>query len=41
MKGKDLYITDENGGQSKVIIPDVWLSIGVIHCVDALLIPKL
>ena len=41
MKGKDLYITDENGGQSKVIIPDVWQSNGVIHCVDALLIPKL
>lgn len=41
MNGKDLYITDENGGQSKVIIPDVWQSNGVIHCVDALLIPRL
>ena len=30
MKGKDLYITDANGGQSKVTIADVWQSNGVI-----------
>ncbi|MDX5479835.1 MAG: fasciclin domain-containing protein, partial [Cyclobacteriaceae bacterium] len=41
MKGKDLYITDENGGQSKVTIADVWQSNGVIHSVDTVVLPKM
>jgi uncharacterized surface protein with fasciclin (FAS1) repeats len=41
MKGKDLYITDSNGGQSKVIIADVWQSNGVIHSVDSVVLPKM
>ncbi|WPO78143.1 fasciclin domain-containing protein [Flavobacterium sp. KACC 22761] len=40
MKGKDLYISDENGGQAKVTIADVNQSNGVIHVVDAVLLPK-
>ena len=41
MKGKNLYITDENGGQSKVTIADVWQSNGVIHSVDTVVLPKM
>ncbi|EAZ82171.1 fasciclin domain-containing protein [Algoriphagus machipongonensis] len=41
MKGKDLYITDENGGQSKVTIADVWQKNGVIHSVDTVVLPKM
>ncbi|GMQ25845.1 fasciclin domain-containing protein [Algoriphagus sp. oki45] len=41
MKGKYLYLTDENGGQSKVTIADVWQSNGVIHSVDSLVLPKM
>ncbi|MDO8967330.1 fasciclin domain-containing protein [Algoriphagus sp.] len=41
MKGKDLYITDANGGQSKVTIADVWQSNGVIHSVDSVVLPKM
>lgn len=40
MKGKDLYITDENGNKAKVTIADVNQSNGVIHVVDAVLLPK-
>ena len=40
MKGKDLYVTDENGNKSKVTIADVNQSNGVIHVVDAVLLPK-
>lgn len=40
MQGKDLYITDENGGKSKVTIADVNQSNGVIHVVDAVVTPK-
>ncbi|UUF13366.1 MULTISPECIES: fasciclin domain-containing protein [Flavobacterium] len=40
MKGKDLYISDENGGEAKVTIADVNQSNGVIHVVDAVLLPK-
>ena len=40
MEGKDLYITDENGNKSKVTIADVNQSNGVIHVVDAVLLPK-
>lgn len=41
MKGNDLYITDANGGQSKVTIADVWQSNGVIHSVDTVVLPKM
>lgn len=40
MKGKDLYISDENGNAAKVTIADVNQSNGVIHVVDAVLLPK-
>ncbi|TDE03351.1 fasciclin domain-containing protein [Flavobacterium sandaracinum] len=40
MKGKDLYITDENGGKSKVTIADVNQSNGVIHVINAVVLPK-
>jgi uncharacterized surface protein with fasciclin (FAS1) repeats len=40
MKGKKLYITDEKGGMSQVIIADVNQSNGVIHVIDAVLLPK-
>jgi uncharacterized surface protein with fasciclin (FAS1) repeats len=40
MQGKKLYISDENGNQSKVTIADVNQSNGVIHVVDAVLLPK-
>lgn len=40
MKGNDLYLTDEKGGQSKVTIADVNQSNGVIHVVDTVLMPK-
>ncbi|MFQ6599544.1 fasciclin domain-containing protein [Flavobacterium sp. C3NV] len=40
MKGKDLYITDESGNDSKVTIADVNQSNGVIHVVDTVLLPK-
>ena len=40
MKGKKLYITDEKGGMSMVTIADVNQSNGVIHVVDAVLLPK-
>ncbi len=39
-KGKDVYVTDENGNSSKVTIADVNQSNGVIHVVDAVLLPK-
>ena len=40
MKGKKLYITDEKGGMSEVTIADVNQSNGVIHVVNAVLLPK-
>ena len=40
MKGKDLILTDEKGGMSKVIIADVNQSNGVIHVVDTVVLPK-
>ncbi|OIQ24042.1 MAG: beta-Ig-H3/fasciclin [Lacinutrix sp. MedPE-SW] len=41
MKGKDLYITDENGNASKVTIANVNQSNGVIHVVDTVVLPKM
>lgn len=39
-QGKNIIITDEKGGMSKVTIKDVNQSNGVIHVVDTVLIPK-
>jgi|TARA_R110000751_G_scaffold307915_2_gene435357 uncharacterized surface protein with fasciclin (FAS1) repeats len=39
-KGKDVYVTDENGNSAKVTIADVNQSNGVIHVVDSVLLPK-
>lgn len=40
MKGKNIIVTDEKGGMSKVTIADVNQSNGVIHVVDTVLLPK-
>ncbi len=40
MEGKNLILTDEKGGKSKVTIADVYQSNGVIHVVDKVLLPK-
>ena len=40
MKGKKLYITDENGNSAQVTIADVNQSNGVIHVIDAVVLPK-
>lgn len=40
IKDKDLYISDENGNKAKVTIADVNQSNGVIHVIDAVLLPK-
>ena len=40
MDGNVLVLTDEKGGQSRVTIADVYQSNGVIHVVDAVLLPK-
>ena len=40
LKGKDVILTDENGGKSKVTIVDVNQSNGVIHVIDAVITPK-
>lgn len=41
LKGKKVQITDANGGKSFVTIADVNQSNGVIHVVDAVLLPKM
>ncbi|MFK7937782.1 MAG: fasciclin domain-containing protein [Roseovarius sp.] len=40
VKGGDVYIYDENGNAAKVTIADVDQSNGVIHVVNAVLVPK-
>ncbi len=40
MKGNDLILTDEKGGMSKVTIKNVLQSNGVIHVIDAVVLPK-
>jgi uncharacterized surface protein with fasciclin (FAS1) repeats len=40
LEGKDVIITDEKGGKSKVTTADVMQSNGVIHVVDSVLMPK-
>ena len=40
VKGNNVYIYDENGNAGRVTIADVDQSNGVIHVVDAVLVPK-
>lgn len=40
VKGKNVYIYDESGNAARVTISDVNQSNGVIHVVDAVLVPK-
>lgn len=40
LKGKDIYLKDENGNSAKVTISDVNQSNGVIHVIDAVVTPK-
>ena len=40
MKGNKLYIKDEKGGSAQVTIKDVYQSNGVIHVIDAVLMPQ-
>ncbi|MGQ0540953.1 MAG: fasciclin domain-containing protein [Blastocatellia bacterium] len=40
LEGKDVILTDEKGGKSKVTIADVMQSNGVIHVVDTVVMPK-
>lgn len=40
MKGKSIYLTDENGMSAKITISDVNQSNGVIHVIDAVVTPK-
>lgn len=39
MMGKTLMLTDAKGGMSHVTIGDVYQSNGVIHVVDAVVLP--
>lgn len=39
-KGDAVYVTDENGASAQVTIADVNQSNGVIHVIDAVLLPK-
>jgi len=38
--GKDIVLTDEKGGMSRVTIADVNQSNGVIHVIDSVLLPN-
>jgi uncharacterized surface protein with fasciclin (FAS1) repeats len=40
LKGKEVYVTDENNNSAKVTIADVNQSNGVIHVIDTVLLPK-
>jgi uncharacterized surface protein with fasciclin (FAS1) repeats len=40
-KGKKLYLVDEKGGKSWITISDVFQSNGVIHVVNAVLMPNM
>ncbi|MBK9255116.1 MAG: fasciclin domain-containing protein [Saprospiraceae bacterium] len=39
-KGKDILMTDENGGMSIITIADVYQANGLIHVIDSVLLPK-
>lgn len=38
--GKSIQLKDEKGGIANVIVPNVWQSNGVIHVIDAVLMPQ-
>jgi uncharacterized surface protein with fasciclin (FAS1) repeats len=40
MQGKDVILTDEKGGTSKITISNVYQSNGVIHVIDTVLMPN-
>ena len=40
-EGGKVILTDENGGKATVTIADVIQSNGVIHVIDAVLLPKM
>ncbi len=40
MKGKDIVVTDENGGMATVTIADVYQKNGVIHVINSVALPK-
>lgn len=40
IEGKQLMVTDENGGMANITIADVNQSNGVIHVIDKVLLPK-
>lgn len=40
MRGMELYLSDENGNKAKITIADVNQSNGVIHVIDAVVLPK-
>ena len=40
MKGEKLMVTDENGNGAEITIADVNQSNGVIHVINAVLLPK-
>lgn len=40
MQGRDLILTDEKGGTARVTISNVYQSNGVIHVIDAVLLPN-
>jgi uncharacterized surface protein with fasciclin (FAS1) repeats len=40
IEADELYITDETGFQSKVIMPDLEASNGVVHGIEAVLLPQ-
>lgn len=40
VKGQNVYLIDESGNASKVIVADVDQSNGVIHVMDGVLVPK-
>lgn len=41
MKGKNVWLTDENGGMAQVTIKDVYQKNGVIHVIDGVVLPKM
>ncbi len=40
MKGKNIIVTDENGGMATVTIADVYQKNGVIHVINSVALPK-
>lgn len=40
LKGKNVILTDENGGVSTIVLTDIDASNGVIHVIDSVVLPK-